>query len=75
MTKTLLSVNGMSCNHCVHAIEQAVGEIDGTKEIKVELAKKEVSVTFDDQKVNLDQIVDAIQEEGYVVEERKLVGV
>jgi copper chaperone len=75
MTKIQLSVNGMSCNHCVRAIEQAVGEIDGTKEIKVELEKKEVSVSFDDKKVNLEQIIDAIQEEGYEIEKRQLVNV
>jgi copper chaperone len=75
MTKILLSVNGMSCNHCVRVIEQAVGEIDGTKEIKVELEKKEVSVSFDDKKVNLEQIIDAIQEEGYEIEKRQLVNV
>lgn len=75
MSKILLSVNEMSCQHCVRAIEQAVGEIEGTNEVLVDLDKKEVSVTFDETQVNIAQIVDLIEEAGYEVDKKQLAGV
>lgn len=29
MEKVLLNIEGMTCQHCVNAVKQAVGEIDG----------------------------------------------
>jgi copper chaperone len=75
MSKILLSVNEMSCQHCVRAIEQAVGEIEGTKEVLVDLETKEVSVIFDEKQVSIAQIVNVIEEAGYEVDKRQLVGV
>ncbi|WP_237446451.1 heavy-metal-associated domain-containing protein [Shimazuella alba] len=57
------------------AIEQAVGEIEGTNEVLVDLDKKEVSVTFDEKQVNIAQIVDLIEEAGYEVDKKQLAGV
>ncbi|MCH5585380.1 copper ion binding protein [Shimazuella sp. AN120528] len=75
MSKILLSVNGMSCQHCVRAIKQAVGALKGTNTVVVDLNKQEVSVSFDEQQLEIEQIVDAILEEGYEVGKKQLVGV
>jgi copper chaperone len=75
MSKILLSVNGMSCQHCVRAIEQAVINLKGADNVTIDLLNKEVTVTFDEKQLGPEQIVDAIQEVGYEVEKKQLVGV
>ncbi|MBW1766548.1 MAG: heavy-metal-associated domain-containing protein, partial [Deltaproteobacteria bacterium] len=34
-----IKINGMSCNHCVMAVTRALNEIDGVKDVKVDLSK------------------------------------
>ena len=35
--KATLNVTGMSCGHCVKAVEQSVGKLEGIKGINVDL--------------------------------------
>jgi len=65
MSHTELKVEGMSCNHCVSSIEGALKDI-GSKG-KVDLARHIVFVEFDEKKVSLDQIKEAIEDQGYEV--------
>jgi len=60
-----LKVEGMSCSHCVNAVEGAVGKLGA--DAKVNLASRSVQVTFDESKVSLDTIKKAIEEQGYDV--------
>ncbi|WP_127587802.1 cation transporter [Paenibacillus koleovorans] len=65
MQEVNLKVQGMSCGHCVSSVEGAVkgAGADG----KVDLAKGTVAVVFDEQKVKLEAIKEAIEEQGYDV--------
>jgi copper chaperone len=65
-TKTL-DVKGMSCNHCVNAIESSLKELSGIESVNVDLSGHKVTVTFDESVVQLDQVKEAIEEEGYDV--------
>lgn len=65
MSQIQLKVEGMSCNHCVVAIEGALKEIDSKG--KVHLATDTVEVEYDEKKVTLDQIKEAIEDQGYDV--------
>ena len=65
MSTIVLKVEGMSCNHCVQAVEKAVKELGA--EGKVNLANKEVDVRFDESQVSIDAIKEAIEEQGYDV--------
>lgn len=65
MTTTVLKVEGMSCGHCVNSIETALKEKGATG--KVDLAGKQVEVSFDEGKLSLDSIKEAIEEQGYDV--------
>ncbi|WP_405127696.1 copper chaperone CopZ [Sinanaerobacter chloroacetimidivorans] len=67
MEKTVLNVEGMSCSHCVNAVKNAVGALDGVAEVEVNLEGKTVTVTYDAGKVSLSAVKDAIEEEGYDV--------
>lgn len=65
MTKEILKVEGMSCGHCVSAIEDNVGKLNGVSHVKVDLDKAQVDVEFDSSVVTLNQIKETIKEEGY----------
>ncbi|ANE45456.1 copper resistance protein CopZ [Paenibacillus swuensis] len=63
MQTVKLKVEGMSCNHCVNSVEKAVKEAGATA--TVDLASNTVSVEFEESKVTLETIKEAIEEQGY----------
>lgn len=67
MEKVTLNVEGMSCNHCVKAIEGSVGALNGISSVKVNLNASTVDVEFSPQKLSLDKIKEEIEEQGYDV--------
>jgi len=68
MGKILLTVNGMSCGHCVKAVEGSVGALNGVKEVNVHLSEGKVEVDFDPELVSVDTIKNIIDDQGYDVE-------
>jgi copper chaperone len=68
MENVTLSVKGMSCGHCVKAVEGSIGELTGVELVKVNLEAGQVDVSFDNEKVSLAQIKEAIDDQGYDVE-------
>jgi copper chaperone len=67
MEKDILLVEGMSCGHCKNAVEKAVSALSGVALAEVNLAEKTLVVEFDTEKVTLDKIKDAVDDEGYTV--------
>ena len=68
MTKQVtLDVSGMSCGHCVHAVREALGAVPGVKVDEVRIGS--ASVTFDDQKASIGDLVDAVSSAGYEANE------
>lgn len=65
--KIMLVVDGMSCEHCVKSIENALGKIDGVYDVEVSLEYKTVDVEFDETKTNFEEIKEAIEDQGYDV--------
>lgn len=65
MSNVTLNVTGMSCNHCVKSVEEAVKNAGASGH--VDLAAGTVTVEYDEQKVNVDQIKAAIEDQGYDV--------
>lgn len=68
MENVTLNVKGMSCGHCVKSVEGSVGALDGVNEVKVNLDAGQVDVSFDNGKVTVDKIKEAIDDQGYDVE-------
>ena len=68
MQNATLKVQGMSCGHCVNAVETGVKALNGINEVKVNLAEAEVAVSFNEAQVSLEQIQEAIEDQGYDVE-------
>lgn len=67
MEKQILNVEGMSCSHCVNAVTNALKALDGVGAVEVDLAGKTVAVDYDEGKVSLNAVREAIEEEGYDV--------
>ncbi|WP_379158127.1 copper ion binding protein [Paenibacillus sp. sgz5001063] len=65
MSNATLNVEGMSCGHCVSAVEKAVSGVGATA--KVDLQAKKVAVDYDENKVSLSAIKAAIEDQGYDV--------
>jgi formate dehydrogenase gamma subunit len=63
---TTLKVKGMSCQHCVMSVTKALGQLEGIKNVQVDLAKGEVR--FDNTKeVASNRIAKVISDAGYEV--------
>jgi copper chaperone len=67
MEKAELRVEGMRCGHCKMAVEKALGGVEGISGVKVELENKKVLFDYDPSKVNLDNVKEIIEDEGYEV--------
>ena len=67
MGSVTLNVQGMTCGHCVKAVETSVGALAGVQEVNVDLAQAKVTVAFDEATVSVDQIKETIDEQGYDV--------
>ena len=68
MELVLLKVNGMSCHHCVNAVNDAVTKLVGVKQVKVDLKEKLVEVEYNEEITNKLLIVECIEEQGFEVE-------
>jgi len=61
-----MKVKGMSCQHCVMSVTKALSQLEGVKNVQVDLAKGEVR--FDNTKeVASHRIEKAIGDAGYEV--------
>ncbi|GIP39014.1 copper chaperone CopZ [Paenibacillus sp. J31TS4] len=65
MKQATLQVEGMSCQHCVNGIEGALKELGAAG--RVDLAGRKVEVAYDSDRISLEQIREAIEEQGYEV--------
>ncbi|HLR15941.1 MAG TPA: copper chaperone CopZ [Bacillota bacterium] len=65
MEHVTIQVKGMSCEHCVQAVEGSVGDLPGVITTKVHLDPGTVDVTFDTQKVTIEEIKKEIEDQGY----------
>ncbi len=62
--KKIINIEGMSCNHCVAHVKEALEGISGVNLVSVSLEEKNAIV---ETEVNNDTLINAIEEEGYDV--------
>lgn len=67
MQSVTLNVQGMSCGHCVKAVEGSVGKLEGVNQVNVKLDEALVEVAFNESQVSLDKIKETIEDQGYDV--------
>lgn len=63
--KKIIKIDGMHCDHCKMAVENALNAIDGVQ-AKVDLKKNQATVTLSGD-VSDQAMTDAIQEEAFTV--------
>ena len=57
-------VSGMTCDHCVRAVNAEVGQIDGVTAVTVDLSTGQISVDSD-QPIDSTAVAAAVDEAGY----------
>ena len=67
MESTTLVAPDISCEHCQHAIEGAVGKLAGVNSVKVDIPSKTVDINYDPEKVTLTKIEEVLDDVGYTV--------
>ncbi len=67
--KKIVKIEGMNCNHCATTVEKALSAVADVKNVKVDLAKKQATVTMDNE-VSNDALMKAVTDAGF-----KAVGV
>lgn len=64
MTEIKLNIEGMSCQHCVKAVEVELEEL-GVESYKVEISSAKVK--YDENKISEDDLFKAVDEAGFKV--------
>ena len=67
MKSLKLEVSGMSCGHCINAVREALGGLPGVRVDDVRIGS--AAVTFDEAKVTVSDLVDAVSDAGYEASE------
>jgi copper ion binding protein len=65
MKTTRLKVSGMTCGHCVQAVEKALRNHDGVRNATVNLDSGTAEVEYDEGRVAPEQMIAAVESEGY----------
>ena len=65
--KKKFDVKGMTCAACQAHVEKAVNKLDGIEVCNVSLLTNSMEVTFDENKVTVDKIEEAVKKEGYYI--------
>ena len=71
MRQETIKVEGMTCQHCVQTITEALNNITGLNTVNVDLVNKEVSVKFNENETKLKKIFDKIIEVGFELPNNK----
>ncbi|MGI9953537.1 copper ion binding protein [Moorellaceae bacterium AZ2] len=62
-----LKIQGMTCSHCQMSVEKALQGLAGVQRVKVDLEAKEAVVTYDPDRVTLQDLKEAVAQAGYEV--------
>ena len=63
----ILNVDGITCEHCVDTIKEAVEILDGVFSVDVDIEKKQVVLLFDEKIAKAEDLIDKIEEVGFKV--------
>lgn len=65
MTTTTYRVSGMTCEHCVRAVTEEIGDLDGVTEVSVDLVPEGVSAVTVTGDPGETAVAAAVDEAGY----------
>ena len=64
MKTITLNIEGMHCDGCVKSVTQVLTELDGVQSAVVQLEGK-ANITFDENRVNVAQLIEVIEDAGF----------
>ena len=67
MQEVTLTAPDISCDHCIMSIRKAMGKLAGVEFVSGDPTRKQVSLRFDESRVKLGDIEQAMEDEGYPV--------
>jgi copper chaperone CopZ len=67
MAKVTLHVPDISCEHCEHAITEALTPVSGVRSVKIDIPSQQVQLDYDEAALNLDKVKAILEEEDYPV--------
>lgn len=65
MKKQLFNVTGMTCSACVAYVEKTVSSLNGVKTVSVNLLLNNMTVEYDENKLDSSIIIDTVKKAGY----------
>ena len=63
--KEKFDVTGMTCSACSTHVEKSVGKVEGVSKVAVSLLQNSMTVEFDGNTTNSDEIIKAVEKGGY----------
>jgi len=66
--KQKFMVSGMECEHCQARVEKAVKELNGIRNVQVDLEAESMMVEYDEAIAGMQGIIEAVEEAGYGAE-------
>ncbi|MGB9940147.1 heavy metal translocating P-type ATPase [Methanosarcina sp.] len=66
-----IGVYGMTCGHCQKRVADAISSLEGVESVDVDLESERATISFDSEKVSLDDIKAAVRKAGYSTEREK----
>lgn len=67
MTTATLKVEGMTCATCKNAVEGALKKVAGVHKAEVDLNEKTATVQYDENATDVEQLKQAVEDQGYDV--------
>lgn len=65
-TTTIINVEGMTCGHCVNAVQTEVGKLEGVTDVSVDLGSGQVTIVADNEP-DAGALQEAVEEAGFEV--------
>ena len=65
MATITLNIDGMTCGGCVKSVTKVLNGLDGVRSATVSLENKNAQVEFDEGKIQIAQLVEAVGDAGY----------
>jgi len=65
MKKVKLNIVGMTCASCARTIDVTLNQLDEVSDASINLAKDQAIITYDDEKISINQLIEAIVDVGY----------
>ena len=65
MATITLNIDGMTCGGCVKSVTKVLNDLHGVRSATVSLENKNAQVEFDEGKIQIAQLVEAVEDAGY----------